>query len=113
MQPQIWPRVRTAFPGPDGFTIPDLVGRVFTPGAPDRAWCQDITYIPTGEGWLDLASVIDIGSRRMLGCSMANHMRTELVLDVLDMAITPRRSRRRRDSSRGSPQYTFNDYLDH
>ena len=49
----------------------------------------------------------------MLGCSMANHMRTELVLDVLDMAITPRRSRRRRDSSRGSPQYTFNDYLDH
>ena len=83
-------RVRTTIAGPDGYTIPDLVGRAFTPGAPDVAWCQDITYIPTGEGWLYLASVIDIGSRRLLGYSMADHMRTELVINALDAAITAR-----------------------
>ncbi len=48
------------------------------------------TYIPTGEGWLYLASVIDIGSRRLLGYSMADHMRTELVINALDMAVTAR-----------------------
>ena len=58
-------RCTTTIPGPDGYTIPDLVGRAFTPGKPDVAWCQDITYIHTGEGWLYLASVIDIGSRRV------------------------------------------------
>jgi hypothetical protein len=83
-------RCRTTFPGPDGYTIPDLVGRAFTPGRPDWAWCQDITYVWTGEGWLYLASVIDIGSRRLLGYSMADHMRTELVTDALDMAIAAR-----------------------
>ena len=83
-------RVRTTIPGPDGYTLPDLVGRGFTPGNPDVAWCQDITYIPTGEGWLYLASVIDIGSRRLLGYSMADHMRTELVTSALDMAIIAR-----------------------
>ena len=49
-------------PRPDGYQIPDLVGRRFAPGAPDVAWCQDITYIPTREGWLYLASVLDLGS---------------------------------------------------
>ena len=53
---------RTTFPGPDGYVIADLVGRRFDPGAPDVAWCQDITYVPTGEGWLFLASVLDLGS---------------------------------------------------
>ena len=77
-------RVRTTIAGPDGYSIPDLVQRGLAPGRPDWAWCQDITYIPTGEGWLYLASVIDIGSRRMLGYSMADHMRTELVTDALD-----------------------------
>ena len=43
---------RTTFPGPDGYHIPDLLGRGFAPGRPDVAWCQDITYIPTREGWL-------------------------------------------------------------
>ena len=107
-------RVRTTLCGPDGYTIPDLVGQEFKPGPPDWAWCQDITYVATGEGWLYLASVIDIGSRRLLGYSMADHMRTELVLDALDMAI----SARNRDiagviahADRGS-QYTSNDYLD-
>jgi putative transposase len=108
-------RCRTTFPGPDGYTIPDLVGRAFTPGRPDWAWCQDITYIATGEGWLYLASVIDIGSRRMLGYSMADHMRTELVIDALDMAIAARGGDVAgviAHADRGS-QYTSNDYLDH
>ena len=57
------------------------------PAHPIVAWCQDITYIATGEGWLYLASVLDLGSRRLLGYSMADHMRTELVLDALGMAV--------------------------
>ena len=108
-------RVQTTVAGPDGYTIPDLVGRAFTPGAPDVAWCQDITYIPTGEGWLYLASVIDIGSRRTLGYSMADHMRTELVIDALDMALAARGGHAAgviAHADRGS-QYTSNDYLDH
>jgi putative transposase len=107
-------RVRTTFPGPDGYTIPDLVGRAFTPGKPDVAWCQDITYIATGEGWLYLASVLDLGSRRLLGYSMADHMRTELVLDALGMAAAARDGAVAgviAHADRGS-QYTSNDYLD-
>jgi putative transposase len=109
-------RCRTTFPGPDGYQIPDLIGRRFEPGAPDAAWVQDITYIPTGEGWLFLASVLDLGSRRLLGYSMADHMRTELVLDALGMAIAARGGDRAVHgvivhADRGS-QYTSNDYLD-
>jgi transposase InsO family protein len=70
--------------------IPDLVGRRFDPGAPDVAWCQDIAHIPNGEGWLYLASVLDLGSRRLLGYSMADQMRTELVTDALHMAVSAR-----------------------
>ncbi len=108
-------RVRTTFPGPDGYTIPDLVGRAFTPGKPDVAWCQDITYIATGEGWLYLASVLDLGSRRLLGYSMAGHLRTELVLDALGMAVTARDGHVAgviTHADRGC-QYTSNDYLDY
>jgi transposase InsO family protein len=109
-------RCRTTFPGPDGFEIPDLIGRRFEPGAPDVAWCQDITYIPTREGWLYLASVLDLGSRRLLGYSMADHMRTELVLDALGMAIAARGGDEHVagvicHADRGS-QYTSNDYVD-
>lgn len=107
-------RVRTTIPGPDGYTIPDLVNRGFAPGKPDVAWCQDITYIPTGEGWLYLASVLDLGSRRLLGYSMADHMRTELVLDALGMAVAARGGNVAgviAHADRGS-QYTSNDYLD-
>jgi putative transposase len=70
--------------------LPDLIGRLFDPGAPDVAWVGDITYIPTGEGWLYLASVLDLGSRRWLGYSMVDHMRTELVADALRMAAGAR-----------------------
>lgn len=107
-------RCQTTFPGPDGYVIPDLVGRNFEPGAPDRAWVQDITYIATGEGWLYLASVLDLGSRRMLGYSMADHMRTELVLDALGMAVAARGGAAAgtiAHADRGS-QYTSNDYLE-
>ena len=80
------PKVRTTIPAEDTPLLPDLIGRRFDPGAPDIAWVGDITYIPTGEGWLYLASVLDLGSRRWLGYSMADHMRTELVADALTMA---------------------------
>ncbi|MFT3851352.1 MAG: IS3 family transposase [Ilumatobacteraceae bacterium] len=105
-------RCQTTFPGPDGYVIPDLVERGFAPGAPDRAWCQDITYIATGEGWLYLASVLDLGSRRLVGYSMADHMRTELVTDALSMAVAARGgvSGVIAHADRGS-QYTSNDYL--
>lgn len=79
--------VRTTIPAEDTPPVPDLVGRRFAVGAPDWAWCSDITYIPTAEGWLYLATVIDIGSRRLLGYSMADHMRASLVTAALDMAI--------------------------
>ena len=80
-------KVRTTIPAEDNAPMPDLVGRRFEPGKPDVAWVGDITYIPTGEGWLYLASVLDLGSRRWLGYSMADHMRTELVADALGMAV--------------------------
>ena len=83
-------RVQTTFPGADGYTIPDLAGRAFTPGRPGQAWCQYITYIATSEGRLCLASVVDIDSRWLLGNSMADHMRTELDTDALEAAITAR-----------------------
>ena len=70
----------------DASPLPDLIGRRFDPGKPDVAWVGDITYVPTGEGWLYLASVLDLGSRRLLGYSMADHMRTELVSDALRTA---------------------------
>jgi putative transposase len=83
-------KVRTTIPAEDNPPMPDLIGRRFTPAAPDVAWVGDITYIRTGEGWLYLASVIDLGSRRLLGYSMADHMRTELVADALRMAVATR-----------------------
>jgi putative transposase len=73
----------------------DLVKRNFTPEAPDRLWVADITYVRTWEGWLYLSFVLDTYSRKIVGWSMANHLRTdlrtELVLDALNMAIYNRR----------------------
>src|SRR5687767_5061970 len=70
---------------------PDLVKRDFVPEAPDRLWVADITYVRTWEGWLYLSFVLDTYSRKIVGWSMANHLRTELVLDALNMAIYTRR----------------------
>ena len=71
---------------------PDLVKRDFTPEAPDRLWVADITYdVRTWEGWLYFSFMLDTYSRRIVGWSMANHLKTELVLDALNMAIYNRR----------------------
>ena len=71
----------------------DLIKRVFGPGTVelDRVYVSDITYIRTWEGWLYLATIIDLSSRRVVGWSMADHMRTDLVADALGMAIAARR----------------------
>jgi len=65
---------------------PDLVNRQFTADRPDRLWVTDITQHRTGQGWLYCAVVLDVYSRRVVGWSIADHLRTELVLDALDMA---------------------------
>lgn len=70
---------------------PDLVQRNFSPPAPDRLWSGDITYIPTDEGWLYLAGVVDLFSRQIVGWSLQEHMRASLVTDALIMACWRRR----------------------
>ena len=70
---------------------PDLVGREFEAEAPDRLWVADITYVPTLCGFLYLAVVLDVFSRRVVGWAMAGHPRTELVIDALNMAVDQRR----------------------
>ena len=70
---------------------PDLVQRQFTAEAPDRLWVADITYVPTGAGFLYLAVVVDVFSRRVVGWAMESHIRTELVLQTLNMALYLRR----------------------
>ena len=75
----------------DGRPAPDLVDRNFNANQPDQLWVSDITYIPTWSGFLFLAVVLDVCSRRVVGWAMANHLRTELVLDALNMAIYRRK----------------------
>ena len=70
---------------------PDLVQRQFTAEAPDRLWVADITYVPTRAGFLYLAVVVDVFSRRVVGWAMESHLRTELVLQALNMALYLRR----------------------
>ena len=69
----------------------DLVARDFSADGPDRLWVADITYVPSLAGFLYLAVVLDAFSRRIVGWAMATHMRTELVLEALDMAGARRR----------------------
>lgn len=69
---------------------PNLIDRNFSPKAANQFWASDITYLWTDEGWLYLAVVMDLFSRKIVGWSMAEHMRTELVIDALDMAIKAR-----------------------
>ena len=86
--------VRTTTPDRQATPAPDRVERVFQPpavGAPDRLWLADITYVATQEGWLYLAVVLDAYSRKVVGWAMAEHLRTELVLDALTMALHQRR----------------------
>lgn len=67
------------------------LNRDFRPVAQDIAWASDITYIKTHEGWLYLATVLDLYSRRIIGWSLSNHLKTQLVIDALSMAIRQRR----------------------
>jgi transposase InsO family protein len=69
---------------------PNVLDRRFDAALPDQKWAADITYVPTDEGWLYLAGVIDLCSRRIVGWSMADHMRTGLVADALTMALSRR-----------------------
>ena len=69
----------------------NVLDRQFTAALPDQKWAADITYIPTDEGWLYLAGVIDLCSRRIVGWSMNDHMRVDLVTDALSMALAHRR----------------------
>ena len=84
-------RGRTTIRVPGVRVCEDLVDRAFAADGPDRLWVADITYLRTWEGWLYLAAVQDVFSRRIVGWSMADHMRTELVLDALAMALDHRR----------------------
>jgi putative transposase len=70
---------------------PDLVERNFTADAPNQLWVADITYVPTWAGFLYLSIVLDAFSRRIVGWAMATHLKTEIVLDALDMAVEQRR----------------------
>ena len=77
--------------GAHGRPVADnVLGRRFGAEMPDRKWAADITYVPTAEGWLYLAAVIDLCSRKVVGWSMAEHMRTDLVSDALRMALARR-----------------------
>ncbi len=78
-------------PGDQPVPAPDLLGRDFTAERPDSRWCGDITYIKTWQGWAYLATVIDLHSRAVVGWAIADHMRTDLVTDALNMALTHRR----------------------
>jgi putative transposase len=74
---------------------PDLVNRHFAPSGPDQIWAADVTQFRTGEGWLHLAGVIDLWSRRVVGWAMSNSPNSELVTDALVMAFQRRRPDRR------------------
>jgi transposase InsO family protein len=78
---------RTTVPGDEPVSGPDLIGRDFTAAAPGQRLVGDITYLRTGEGWLYLATVIDLATRMVVGRQLAEHLRTGLVTDALAMAI--------------------------
>ena len=81
---------RTTTRDADVCPAPDLVNRKFSAAGPDELWVADIAYVPTLTGFLYLAVVLDVWSRRIVGWSMRNHLRTELVLEALEMALYQR-----------------------
>lgn len=84
-------RVRTTDSRHDLPIAPNLIARDFTAAAPNRVWLADITYIPTAEGWLYLAAVMDLFSRKIVGWAMRDHMRVGLVSSALTMALRQQR----------------------
>jgi putative transposase len=95
----------------DATCPPNALARDFKPTAPNRAWAADITYVRTWEGWLYLAIVLDLYSRRIVGWSIQSHVRAELVVDALTMAVGQRLPGPGllSHSDRGC-QYTSDDY---
>ena len=106
-------RVRTTDSSHAHPVAPNRLERHFDQDLPDKAWCADITYVPTDEGWLYLACVIDLCSRKIVGWSMADHLRAELCTGALDMALKNRRPSQGllHHSDRGV-QYACNEYRD-
>jgi len=100
-------RVRTTTPDKRATPAPDLVNRDFTATKPDQTWVADITYVPTYEGWLFLAAVMDLYSRKIVGWSMREDLEAPLVVDAISMAIIRRKPKPGlvHHSDRGS-QYT-------
>jgi putative transposase len=92
-------------------TAPNTLGRAFKQSAPNAAWVTDITYVPTREGWLYLAVILDLFSRRVVGWAMSDRITRKLTLDALDMALCARRPPRGllHHSDRGC-QYASHDY---
>jgi putative transposase len=92
---------------------PNLLAQNFRAPAPNRVWLADITYIPTGDGWLYLAAILDLATRKIVGWAMRDHMRTELTLAALLMAAQRRRPAKGlvHHSDRGS-QYAAGAYVD-
>jgi len=88
VSPRKW--VCTTVRADEGRAVPDLVNRDFAATGPDQLWVADITYVPTWAGFLYLAVVLDVWSRRIVGWAMATHLRAELVLEALDMALVQR-----------------------
>ncbi len=91
---------------PESRPAPDLVERDFATPGPNRLWVADITYIATWAGFLYLSVVLDAWSRRVVGWAMATHLRTQLVLDALEMALGQRRPRQVIHHSDQGTQYT-------
>jgi putative transposase len=104
-------RVRTTDSRHDLPIAPNLLDRNFTAAAPNRVWLADITYIETDEGWLYLAAVMDLFSRKIVGWAMRDHLRTELASTALAMAISRQRPAQGlvHHSDRGV-QYAAHDY---
>lgn len=86
-------RVRTSDPAHGYAVARNILGRCFTAKSPDVAWCCDITYVPTDEGYLYVAAVLDVCTRKILGLAMREHLRAELCLEALQMALEGRRPR--------------------
>ena len=90
----------------DAAPAPDLVQRDFAATGPDELWVADITYVPTWAGFLYLSVVLDAFSRRIVGWAMASHLRKELVLKALEMALTQRHPEEVIHHSDQGSQYT-------
>lgn len=99
-------KYRTTKRDRDARPAPDLVERNFAADRPDQLWVADITYVPTWSGFLYLAVVVDACSRRVVGWSMESHLRTELVLQALNMALWQRKPEAVIHHSDQGTQYT-------